>query len=120
MKNPGVFKKPTIKTTSRAYVRLFEYFKTPEKWLPFLEAYKVVHVAFGMHRNGDCALRVIDPSTGELAILGLDVPNEIQYHTYVATNRSFWNERFTSDTQRRHRTTELGCASPSKDEVVLR
>jgi len=120
MTNPGVFKKPTIKATSRAYVRLFEYFKTPDRWLPFLDGHKVVHVPFGMHRNGDCALQVVDLSTGRLAILGLDVPNEIQFHTYVATGRSFWNERFTSDTHRRHRTTEIGCASPSKDEVAPR
>lgn len=120
MSKPNGFKKPTIKETSRAYVRLFEYFKAPEQWLSFLKGYRVEHPPFGMRRNGDCAVRVIDPNTGELAILGLEIPNEIQYHTYVATARSFWNEHFTSETQRRHRTTEIGCSSPSRDELVSR
>lgn len=48
MSHQGSFKKPTIKGTNRAYVRLFEYFVTPQVWLEFLERYRVEYVAFGM------------------------------------------------------------------------
>ncbi|MCY0852536.1 hypothetical protein [Cupriavidus sp. D39] len=120
MKSHGGFKKPTIKDNGRAYVRLFGYFATQDEWLRFLTRYVVKHVPFGMERNGDCAVRVIDPTTGELATLGLELPNEIKHHTYVATARSFWNENFANDTQRRSRTVEVGFDQPSKDEVVPR
>jgi len=114
------FKKPTIKATSRAYVHLFQYFSTPAAWLAFIERYRVEPFDFGMHRHGDCAVRVIDPMTGQLAVLGIEIPNEIKYHTYVATARSFWTESFLSDTQRRNRIWEVGHAAPSKDEVCSR
>ncbi|GAA5013100.1 hypothetical protein GCM10025794_01350 [Massilia kyonggiensis] len=120
MNRQVAFKKPTIKATSRAYVHLFQYFSTPATWLAFLERYKVEQFDFGMHKYGDCAVRVIDPETGQLAALGLEIPNEINYHTYVATARSFWTESFLSDTQRRNRIWEVGCAAPSKDEVISR
>lgn len=115
----ATFKKPTIKGTSRAYVRLFSYFQTPEKWLEFLEQFRIEYVAFGMQRAGDCAVRVIEPSNGKVADLGLDVPNEIKYHTYVATARSFWIEEFSSSTYRRHRMTEVG-ARPHTDDISSR
>ncbi|AIO71594.1 hypothetical protein DM80_6128 [Burkholderia multivorans] len=35
------FKKPTIKDKGRAYVRLFQYFETPESWLEFLDQYAI-------------------------------------------------------------------------------
>ncbi|WP_208458875.1 hypothetical protein, partial [Burkholderia gladioli] len=54
---------------------------------------------------------VIDPATGDLADLGLDIPNQITYHTFAA-ERSFWNERYASATLRRHRTIEVGYDSP--------
>lgn len=115
------FKRPTIKETSRAYVRLYGYFKTPEKWLAFLERYRVEYINFGMRRNGDCAVRVIDPATQEIAVLGLDLPNEIKYHTYTdKTDRSVWNEEFASATHRRRRQFEVGSDQASKDEVVPR
>jgi len=41
MRKPESFKKPTIKATSRAYVRLFGYFSSPSDWLDFLERYQV-------------------------------------------------------------------------------
>jgi hypothetical protein len=120
MNRQAEFKKPTIKATSRAYVHLFQYFSPLAAWLAFLERYRVEQFDFGMHRNGDCAVRVIDPTTGQLAVLGLEIPNEIKYHTYVATARSFWTESFLSDTQRRNRILEVGNAAPLKDEVFLR
>jgi hypothetical protein len=116
----GTFKEPTIKGTSRAYVRLFEYFETPEKWLEFLQRYRVERVPFGMQLAGDCAVRVIDPATSEVAVIGLEVPNEIKYHTYIATGRSFWTEEFASATHRRRRVIEVGYAQALKDEVVPR
>ncbi len=119
MKSSAGFKRPTIKATSRAYVRLFECFRTPEEWLSFLSRFRVEHPASGMQRNGDCAVRVIDPSTGEVATLGLEIPNEIKYHTYIATARSFWTESFTSATQRRRRVWEIGYSQPSTDEVLI-
>lgn len=120
MNRQATFKKPTIKATSRAYVRLFGYFSSSESWLAFLERYKVEPFDSGMHRHGDCAVRVVDPTTGQLAVLGLEIPSEIKYHTYVATARSFWQECFLSDRQLRHRTLEEGNAQPSKDEVFPR
>ncbi|WP_186170297.1 hypothetical protein [Burkholderia gladioli] len=113
------FKKPTIKDNGRAYVRLFQCFETPESWLDFLNRYTIQHQPFGVRRNGDCAVCVIDPATGDLAVLGLDIPNQITYHTFAA-ERSFWNERYASAMHRRHRTIEVGYDSPSKDEVVPR
>lgn len=109
------FRKPTIKDTSRAYVRLFQYFKTNADWLAFLVRYEVRHVPFGHVSHGDCAVRVIERATGEVARLGLDIPIEIKYHTYVATARSFWNESFVSDTHVRERTIEVGYSEPSRD-----
>lgn len=120
MHRQDAFKKPTIKTTSRAYVRLFGYFTSPEAWLAFLDRYRVEPFDFGMQRHGDCAVRVVDPTTGHLATLGLEIPNEIKYHTYIGTAQSFWQERFFSDTQQRYRTFEVGYAQPSKDEVSPR
>jgi hypothetical protein len=73
-----------------------------------------------MQRHGDCAVRVLDSMTGDLAALGLEILNEIKYHTYVATGRSFWQERFLSETQRRDRTLEIGNPLPLKDEVCPR
>ncbi len=113
-----IFKKPTIKRTNRSYVRLFEYFATAEKWTEFLQKYRVELVPFGMHRNGDCAIRVIDRATNQLAVLGLDVPNEIKYHSYIATARSFWTEEFENATHRLHRIIEIGYQSAPKDEVT--
>lgn len=118
MDRQAVFKKPTIKTTSRAYVRLFKYFSSLDAWRAFSEQYKVEPFPFGMHRRGDCAVRVVDTTTGQLATLGLEIPSEIKYHTDVATARSFWHECFLSDKQRRNRILEEGIATPSKDEVV--
>jgi len=118
MSSHVAFKKPTIKGTSRAYVRLFDYFGTADKWLDFLARYRIENVPFGMRRHGDCAVRVVDLATGQLAKLGLEIPNEIKYHTYVATARSFWLENFTSDTERRDRAIEVGYPHPSKDEVL--
>lgn len=120
MEKKRAFKRPTIKETNRAYVRLYEYFNTPEKWLAFLERYRVEIIDFGMRRHGDCAIRVIDPETQEVAVLGLELPNTVKYHTYVATSRSFWNEEFASATHRRIRTIEVGDAQASKDEVAPR
>ncbi|SOY83461.1 conserved hypothetical protein [Cupriavidus taiwanensis] len=120
MKSDRAFKRPTIKDTNRAYVRLFEYIKTPDQWLSFLARYSVVNVPYGMKRNGDCAVRVIDPTSGSLAVLGLELPNEIKYHTYVATARNFWTEGFTSATHQRNRVLEVGCAQPRNDDVVPR
>ena len=120
MHRQAALKKPTIKGTSRAYVRLFGYFSSSESWLEFLERYKVGPFDFGMHRHGDCAVRVVDPTTGQLASLGLGIPSEIKYHTDIATARSFWHECFLSDTQRRQRTLEDGNAQPSTDEVLPR
>ena len=120
MRQNDAFRKPTIKATSRAYVRLFEYFSSSEAWLAFLGRYRVESFEFGMHRHGDCAVRVVDPATGQLATLGLEIPNEIKYHTYMATARSFWQECFLSDTQLRSRTLEVGYAQLLKDEVLSR
>lgn len=113
------FKKPTIKDHGRAYVRLFQRFETPESWLQFLDRYTIEHRPFGVRRNGDCAVCVLDPATGNLADLGLEIPNEITYHTFAA-ERSFWNERYASATHRRHRVLEVGRDLPSKDEVFPR
>lgn len=120
MNQQVAFKRPTIKATSRAHVHLFEYFSTPTAWLAFLERYRVERFDFGMHRNGDCAVRVIDPATGQLAVLGLELPNEIKYHTYAATAQSFWSESFLSKTERRNRILEVGHAGLSRDEVSQR
>lgn len=118
MNRKNTFKKPTIKGTSRAYVRLFEYYKTEDKWLYFLGKYQVKNLPFGNERNGDCAIRVIDPSNGMLAELGLEIPSEIKYHTYTATGRCFWNEHFIGDSHVRNRTIEIGYPNPTKDEVL--
>ena len=120
MNHQGTFKKPTIKETSRAYVRLFDYFATAEKWLNFLHRYRVERVPFGIQRAGDCAVRVIDLESGAVAVLGLEVPNEIKYHTYTAMGRSFWTEEFLNATHRRNRIIEVGNTQVSKDEVVPR
>lgn len=119
MSQPDRFKKPTIKATNRAYVRLFETFSSTESWLKFLGQYQVECVGFGYQRAGDCAVRVVDPKTGNLAILGLEIPNHITYHTHAA-ERSFWNEHFLSETQRRHRTFEVGYPKASKDQLANR
>ncbi|BCN13347.1 hypothetical protein RPSD_52320 (plasmid) [Ralstonia solanacearum] len=113
------FKKPTIKDNGRAYVRLFQYFETPECWLKFLEQYSVQTRSFGSRWDADCEVRVIDRATGDLAVLGLAVPNFIKYHTFAA-ERSFWNEWYLSATEKRHRTIEVGYDRPSKDETVER
>lgn len=47
------FKKPTIKDNGRAYVRLFQCFETPERWLDFLNRYSVQPQPSGVARNGD-------------------------------------------------------------------
>jgi hypothetical protein len=91
------FKKPTIKATNRSYVRLFGNFTSPEAWLEFLDPYRIEPFDFGMQWHGGCAVRVVAPTTGHLATLGLEIPNAIKYHTYVATARSFWQECFLSN-----------------------
>lgn len=113
------FKKPTIKDKGRAYVRLFQYFETPESWLKFLDQYAIETQTFGSRWDADCEVRVIDRSTGDLAALGLQVPNHIKYHTFAA-ERSFWNEWYSSGTEKRHRVIEVGYDRPSKDETVQR
>lgn len=121
MSTKDCFKKPTIKGTNRAYVRLFEYFRTPTEWQAFVGHYDVRPMSHGQQRYGDCAVRVFDRSTGGLAVLGLEIPNEITYHTFMGSSpRSFWNERFTSDTHQRHRTFEIPYNEPSSDELVAR
>lgn len=113
------FKKPTIKDKGRAYVRLFQYFETPDSWLKFLDQYAIETQTFGSRSDADCEVRVIDRATGDLAVLGLQVPNYINYHTF-AGERSFWNEWYLSATGRRHRVIEVGFDRPSKDETVPR
>jgi hypothetical protein len=108
MNSPDKFKKPTIKDTSRAYVRLFGHFRTPQEWLEFLQFNRVEYMPFGMQREGDCAVRVIDLATNDLAVLGLEVPNVVKYHNNVPFGRSFWTEEFLSPTHRRHRVMEIG------------
>lgn len=88
--------------------------------MEFLQLYRVETVPFGMQRAGDCAVRVTDLATGEIAVFGLEAPNEIRHHTYTATGRSFRTEEFASATQRRHSIIEVGYSLTSKDEVVLR
>lgn len=118
MSNSVVFKKPTIKATSRAYVRLFGYFTSSEKWLDFLAHHRIEYVPFGIQRNGDCSVRVINTTTGAIAILGLDVPNEIKYHSHIATGRSFWTEDFLSASHKRHKVSEVGFSKASDDVVT--
>jgi hypothetical protein len=113
------FKKPTIKDKGRAYVRLFQFFETTESWLRFLEQYVVETKSVGSRWDADCTVRVIDRTTGDLAVLGLHVPNHIHYHTFGG-ERSFWNEWYLSATEKRHRVFEVGCDRPSKDEITQR
>ncbi|WP_186214941.1 hypothetical protein [Burkholderia gladioli] len=112
-------KKPTIKDKGRAYVRLFEFFETPESWLGFLDQYAVETTSFGSRWDADCTVRVIDRATGDLAALGLHIPNHIHYHTFSG-ERSFWNEWYLSATEKRHRVLEIGDDRPSKDETKPR
>lgn len=114
------FKKPTIKDNGRAYVRLFQCFKTTESWLDFLNRYTIRHLPFGVRRNGDCAVCVYDPTTGDLAELGLEIPNEIIYRKLVAEGSFVWTESYASATHRRYRAIEVGCDMPLRDEVVPR
>jgi len=93
MNNKRGFRKPTIKGTSRAYVRLFGYLETPESWLLFLDRYTILNLPFGVRRNGDCAVNVVGPATGNSAILGLEIPNEITY-TRVSHAPRYRKERF--------------------------
>ena len=110
-------KRPTIKETNRAHVRLFEYFTSLDKWLDFLKRYSVEFFSFGNRRNRDCAVRVVHLQSNELSNLGLDIPNHIIYHTYVSTAQSFWNEHFLSEMQTRTRSFEVGYPNVCKDEV---
>lgn len=120
MNSPDRFRKPTIKGNSRAYVRLFGYFVTPQKWLQFLQLNRVEYIPFGMQRAGDCAVRVIDLATNDLAVLGMEIPNVVKYHNNVAIGRSFWTEEFLSPTHRRHRLTEIGHTQASEDKETPR
>ncbi|SAK98465.1 hypothetical protein AWB80_07527 [Caballeronia pedi] len=113
------FKKPTIKENGRAYVRLFQCFPNTESWLNFLANHSIKSETYGSRYDADCEIRVINRATGDLAVLGLEIPNRIRYHTFGG-DRSFWNEWYLSATHTRHRTTELGYNSPSKDETVPR
>ena len=113
------FKRPTIKGNGRAYVRLFQFFETPESWLKFLGQYAVETQSFGSRWDADCTVRVFDRETGDLAVLGLQVPNHIHYHTFAA-ERSFWNEWYLSSTEKRHRVIEVGYDQPTKDETKPR
>lgn len=70
MRSPNSFQKPTIKDTNRAYVRLFGYFVTSQKWLEFLQRNRIENVPFGMQRDGGCAVQVIDRATNDPAVLG--------------------------------------------------
>lgn len=118
MSSPDNFKKPTIKGTSRAYVRLFGYFLTPQKWLEFLQVNRVDYMPFGMQRDGDCAVRVVDRATNDLAVLGIEVPNVVKYCNNVAFGRSFWTEEFLSPTHRRHRVMEIGYPQALEDKIT--
>ena len=120
MSSPDSFKKPTIKGTSRAYVRLFGYFATPQKWLEFLRANRIDYMPFGMQREGDCAVRVIDRATNDLAVFGLEVPNVVKYHNNTAFGRSFWTEEFLSPTHQRRSVTEIGYPQASEDKTSPR
>lgn len=102
------FRKPTIKADGRACVRLYSYFNTPEKWIAFLERHHVERIPFGMARNGDCAIRVVDRASGILAALGPDIPCVIKYHVNIHPDRQFWTEEFATSTEVRSRVTEVG------------
>lgn len=115
-----IIKKPTIKGTSRAYVRLFQYLGTVEEWLSFLEKYAVEDIPFGQQRFAEHAIRVLDRSNGELATLGLDLPCVIKYRNNIEPSRQFWIEEFQSATHRRRRILEVGRVAPSTDEIQER
>lgn len=114
------FKRPTIKEFGRAYVRLFNYFETPESWLSFLASHTIIQESEGVRRNGDCMIRVVDLACGELAMLGASIPNTIRYITYPAEGRAFWVEHFLDAHQARKRTWEVGQPSPSSDLITRR
>jgi hypothetical protein len=68
--------------------------------------------------HSPCSVRVIDLATNDLAVLGLEVPNVVNYHNNVPFGRSFWTEDFLSPTHRRHRVIEIEYAQVSEDKVT--
>ena len=114
------FRRPTIKANGRAYTRLFtEYLKAPDTWTAFIARYRIESIPHGLAKNGDCAIQVIDPATGQLAVLGLNVPCVIKFHDIVEPSRQFWNEFFLSADEQRSRTIEVGLGV-AKDDVQPR
>lgn len=86
-------KKPTIKATNRAYVRLYERVVAQGSWEDFLAEYTVQMLEYGMRRSGGCAVEVRNRA-GEPADLGPYIPNRITYNTFIAPDRTTWQEHF--------------------------
>lgn len=84
-------KAPTIKDTNRAYVRLYKHVIAHRDWEEFKNTYKVQIIQFGMRKNGDCGVHVLD-SNGEPATLGSTIPNKITYCNFIEPARETWQE----------------------------
>lgn len=89
-------KPPSIKETNRAYVRLYKHVIQHRDWEKFKIEYEVQIIQYGMRRNGDCAVHVLD-RTGELATLGSTIPNKITYSNFIEPARETWQEFYKDD-----------------------
>lgn len=97
-------KKPTIKEFNRAYVRLYDFVKKHGDWEAFKARYRVEIIEFGMRKNGDCGVQVLD-ADGTLATLGNSIPNKITYRYFVEPPRTTWMEYFKEGDITRRETT---------------
>ena len=89
-------KRPTIKGTNRAYVRLYDYVVKRDAWDEFTQKYSVRMIPHGMEKNGDCAVHVLDQN-GRLACLGAHIPHKITYSDFIHPPRTTWVEFFSDD-----------------------
>lgn len=89
-------KRPTIKGTNRAYVRLYDCVIKHQRWEDFISKYQVQIKSHGQERHGDCAIQVIG-SDGLPARLGPNIPNQISYSNFIHPARETWIEYFSDE-----------------------
>ena len=86
-------KKPSIKSTNRAYVRLHTYVTKRQDWEEFVQTYRVVLDSNGSEELSNCFVKVYT-KMGELAALGPNIPNQITFSLRKEPPMSIWTEFF--------------------------
>lgn len=99
-------KRPTIKGTNRAYVRLYDYVIKHQHWEDFKSKYQVQMKSHGQERHGDCAIVVIG-TDGLLARLGPHIPNQIRYTNFIHPARETWVECFSDEKESWEKVTSI-------------